>query len=173
MEEAQASAGGYSHHSRNHSAATITGPLPTDSMVTVRLSDPPVASSLEISSGTNNNVIPVDGQVLGARQEANALCSNNHLITNEEAVILDDEDDSQDLGRRSMHSMTSIAEEEQSIRMSGTVRSRSDTSGSFSSNGSAQVDWDELEKSEEQAPRDEGSDEVRRCCSTITAISLF
>ncbi len=42
-----------------------------------------------------------------------------------------------------------------------TLRSRSESSGSFSSsNGSAQVDWDELEKEEVQAPRDEGSDEV-------------
>ena len=43
-----------------------------------------------------------------------------------------------------------------------TPRSRSDSSGTCSSSdGSAQVDWEELEKEEVQAPRDEGSDEVR------------
>ena len=42
-----------------------------------------------------------------------------------------------------------------------TLRSRSSSSGTFSSSdGSAQVDWDELEKEEVEAPRDEGSDEV-------------
>lgn len=43
-------------------------------------------------------------------------------------------------------------------------RSRSNSSGTLSSVGSAHVDWDELDKSEEQAPRDECSDEV--CCKT-------
>ena len=173
MEEAQASAGGYSHHSRNHSTATITGPLPTDSMVSVRLSDPPVASSVEISTPSDDNVFPVDGQGFQARQNVDAMCSDNNIIYNEDAIILEDGDHSQDLERQPTLSMASIAEEEQSIRTSGTIRSRSDTSGSFSSNGSVQVDWDELEKSEEQAPRDEGSDEVRRCYLMIPAFSLF
>lgn len=42
-----------------------------------------------------------------------------------------------------------------------SIRSRSDSTGTFSSIGSVHVDWDELDKSEEQAPRDEGSGEVR------------
>lgn len=42
-----------------------------------------------------------------------------------------------------------------------TVRSRSNSSTTASSSNSTRVDWDELERSEEQEPRDEGSDEVR------------
>ena len=56
-------------------------------------------------------------------------------------------------------SMPSI-QEEQSETASFTVRSRSNSSGTFSSTESAHLDWDELEKNESQAPRDEGSDEV-------------
>ncbi len=62
--------------------------------------------------------------------------------------------------RQSSRSMGSFEEEDQSTI---TLRSRSDSSGTFSSSdGSAQVDWDELEKEEDQAPRDVGSDEVSR-----------
>lgn len=60
--------------------------------------------------------------------------------------------------RQSSRSIGSFEEEDHSTI---TLRSRSDSSGTFSSSdGSAQVDWDELEKEEDQAPRDEGSDEV-------------
>ena len=61
--------------------------------------------------------------------------------------------------RASTASMPSILEETLGSP-SGTFRSRSDSSGTLSSASSAQVDWEELEKSEEQAPRDGGSDEV-------------
>ncbi len=157
MEEARI-ASGAQNHSRHPSTSTISGPLPTDSMVTVRLSDPPVASTLETSFQTNGHVTPLDGQVLGGQQRTGSMHTDRLPDTNENAVVC--EEDSQDIKRQSTISLASIMEEEQSIRTSGTIRSRSDTSGSFSSNGSAQVDWDELEKSEEQAPRDEGSDEV-------------
>ncbi|KAL6715151.1 hypothetical protein ACLMJK_007415 [Lecanora helva] len=153
MEESTVASG----HSRQHSAATITGPLPTDSMVTVRLSDPPVASLDQPSSRRGSHVTSVDTQVLEAPEETNIMRRLTALGTEEDGVILDDV--SVGIRRESTISMASIPEEEESIRTSGTMRSRSDTSGSFSSDGSAQVDWDELEKSEEQAPRDEGSDE--------------
>lgn len=47
-----------------------------------------------------------------------------------------------------------------------TVRSRSNSSTTASSSNSTPVDWDELERSEEQEPRDEGSDEVRSTYKT-------
>ncbi|KAI4196822.1 MAG: hypothetical protein LQ350_006335 [Teloschistes chrysophthalmus] len=56
-------------------------------------------------------------------------------------------------------SMPSIAEEGDNVQDSRSFRSRSDSSGTLSSNGSTHVDWEELDKSEESAPRDEGSDE--------------
>lgn len=58
---------------------------------------------------------------------------------------------------------TPILEENQNPA-SRVLRSRSNSSGTFSSLASAHVDWDELDKSEEQAPRDECSDEV---CSLL------
>lgn len=134
-------------HSRHPSTSTImSGPLPTDSMVTVRLSDPPVASSLEKIHPSRHHVAPLV-------EETDSISD-----TFENAIISGQE--IQDMARDSMASMTSVVEDEPSIATSGTIRSRSDTSGSFSSSNSVQVDWEELEKSEEQAPRDEGSDEV-------------
>ena len=55
-------------------------------------------------------------------------------------------------------SMPSMGDEGESV---STVRSRSNSSTTASSSNSTHVDWDELERSEEQEPRDEGSDEVR------------
>lgn len=62
--------------------------------------------------------------------------------------------------RGSVSSGESIAEEAAQSTLS-TLALGSKRSGSFSSVVSAQVDWHELDKSEEQVPRDEGSDEVR------------
>jgi hypothetical protein len=42
------------------------------------------------------------------------------------------------------------------------TRSRSESSATEMSDGSGEVNWEELEKTEEQEPRDEGSDEVCR-----------
>ena len=64
--------------------------------------------------------------------------------------------------RESSATTVSFVECGSSDATSITIRSRSDSSGTFSSIGSAHVDWEELDKSEEQAPRDEGSDEVRQ-----------
>lgn len=136
------------------------------SMVTVRLSDTPVASSSEISpkhqiteaelaqylpetqkqeletSLHHHHKSVVSAQFLsGTEGQHTDLGESNSLETDEDAIIVGEEI------RNSSASMASI-------------RSRSDSSGStLSSNGSVQVDWEELEKSEEQAPRDEGSDE--------------
>ena len=130
-------------------------PLPTDSsMVTVRLSDPLVVPASAISPDNQISVATLahylPGQDLGLHENTldtstatshGLLQGNNGTDPDENAVVLGED------YQESTVSMTSL-------------RSRSDSSGSsLSSNGSAQVDWDELEKSEEQAPRDEGSDE--------------
>ncbi|KAL9014459.1 MAG: hypothetical protein Q9173_000895 [Seirophora scorigena] len=65
----------------------------------------------------------------------------------------------QRMHRMSTTSMPSIAEEGDSAPVARSSRSRSDSSGTLSSAGSNRVDWEELDKSEEAAPRDEGSDE--------------
>ncbi|KAL9599420.1 MAG: hypothetical protein Q9219_003857 [cf. Caloplaca sp. 3 TL-2023] len=55
--------------------------------------------------------------------------------------------------------MPSIAEEGVSGHGPPSSRSRSDSSSTRSSASSSHVDWEQLDKSEEAAPRDEGSDE--------------
>ena len=109
--------------------------------------------------------------------ESDAQCSNGlrtmHIqdpVPSPTQVSLDDVDSGSNtlqdeleqlprLHRASTISMPST-QEEQSETVSITVRSRSNSSGTFSSTESAHLDWDELEKNESQAPRDEGSDEV-------------
>ncbi|KAL9028415.1 MAG: hypothetical protein Q9196_003220 [Gyalolechia fulgens] len=61
--------------------------------------------------------------------------------------------------RMSTISMPSIAEEVDLVPRPASFRSRSDSSGTLSSSSSAHVDWEELTRAEEAAPRDEGSDE--------------
>lgn len=138
--------------------------LPTDSMVTVRLSNssnsPLIddASILEerIEAPTHEAVPDMIEEESAMVEEDSITGSDRHRITS-----LEDLKYLQKGHRASTTSMLNIVEEETSESTSGTIRSRSDSSGTFSSAGSAHVDWEELEKSEEQAPRDEGSDEVR------------
>ena len=127
-------------------------------MVTVRLSDPPAASTFDTSFQAQNDISLLQNHQFQARRETTPANAESKSNIHENAVILKKE--SQDIERESTISMASTMEEDRSLPPCGSPRSRSNTSGSFSSNGSAQVDWDELERSEEQAPRDEGSDEV-------------
>lgn len=151
METVEIASGGQSDI-RHHSAETPEGPLPTDSMVTVRLSNSSVGAILDTSPRDQDHE-SVDVQDAPLYEDTVSNVPNNN-----DATLL--EEDKEEFPRESMTSMTSIVEDEHSTSTSGTLRSRSDSSGTLSSVGSAQVDWDELEKSEEQAPRDEGSDEV-------------
>ena len=157
MEEAKVASGARTH-SRHASTSTVHSLLPTDSMVTVRLSDPPVASITDPCSQTERRNTSSSNVLLEEQRGPNSMYTDNVSDANEDAVVF--EEDSPKIETQSKNQMANIAEEGHSIHTSSTIRSRSDTSGSFSSNGSAQVDWDELERSEEQAPRDEGSDEV-------------
>ena len=152
---------------RHHSTSTVDGPLPTDSMVTVELSDSPVASISERSSYDNIEVhndpeehsLGVDRSHNEAQeQQESALVDQRSSIDDENAIIF--EEDPKELSRESTASMASIVEDRGSLSAASTIRSRSDSSGTLSSTESVHVDWDELERSEEQAPRDEGSDEV-------------
>ncbi len=149
----------------DHDAALVkesdTRLLPTDSMVTVRLSDPLVVPSSAISPENQISVATLaqflpdsGGQGLVLHESTMEASHNNHASP---GGRLSQDEDSIDPNEDAI----APGEEYQESTLSMTsVRSRSDSSGSaLSSNGSAQVDWDELEKSEEQAPRDEGSDE--------------
>lgn len=132
--------------------------LPTDSMVTVRLSDPLVVPSSAISPDNQISVAAL-AQFLPGQDPA--LCehtfdaSHNNHTSYGQGLSQDDKSTDPD-----EHAVVLEEEYQESTVSMTSIRSRSDSSGStLSSNGSAQVDWDELEKSEEQAPRDEGSDE--------------
>ena len=122
----------------------------TDSMVTIRLSDstltPPGDCAIEDSP--TEMLFPKD-QVATTTDDSDA----RDTILEKEVKLF------QRSHRTSTVSMPSIAEEH-SVPQPPSIRSRSDSSGTLSSSaGSAHVDWEELDKSEESAPRDEGSDE--------------
>ncbi len=157
METAEVASGGQSD-TRHHSATSIEGPLHADSMDTVRLSDSPVAALSDISPNNHTAEESLNHELAEVQEQDTTPHESAIPDVHENAIIL--EGDKEEFPRESMASMTSIVEDEPSIFTSGTLRSRSDSSGTLSSTGSVQVDWDELEKSEEQAPRDEGSDEV-------------
>jgi hypothetical protein len=137
-------------------------PLPTDSMVTVRLSETsvtPMADVLSIASSPEplycNPLLGFERTDYTAHgNNAESHTQNNEVAFNIKAIP------PPNVERESRASSIGIAEEQQTEIRRNTPRSQSRSRGSFSSMGSAHVDWDQLDKSEEQAPRDEGSDEV-------------
>ncbi|KAL8872255.1 MAG: hypothetical protein Q9174_002090 [Haloplaca sp. 1 TL-2023] len=138
----------------------------TDSMVTIRLSDstitplddfaieespidtPPTEETGEHSTDTEENTSLV-----------HEFKSSPEVIDAEARVLEEEVKLFQRSHRMSTISMPSIAEEAVPGDEPHSLRSRSNSSGTLSSNGSTHVDWEELDKSEEAAPRDEGSDE--------------
>lgn len=136
--------------------------LPTDSMVTVRLSDPLVVPSSAISPNNQVSVATL-AQFLPDPSGQDSVLYEDTLDTSHDNHSPLGMDFLQDVNGPDPFDEDAIAPgedyQESTISMT-SVHSRSDSSSSTrSSNGSAQVDWDQLEKSEEQAPRDEGSDE--------------
>lgn len=136
--------------------------LPTDSMVTVWLSDPLVVPSSAISPNNQVSVATLV-QFLPDQSGQDSVLHEDTLDTSHDNHSPLSMDFLQDVNGPDPLDEDAIAPgedyQESTISMT-SVHSRSDSSSSTrSSNGSAQVDWDQLEKSEEQAPRDEGSDE--------------
>ena len=161
-------------HEKQHSADINTSssdrrpesahdrPMPTDSMVTVRLSsetansDKSHPSSFTRTSAAEPVRKSIRFSFIGGLDGAG-------ISTESDEVAIDDSPgmvSSTEENRASLTSISTAHEDDTLASVASTIRSRSDSSGTLSSNGSAQVDWDELDKSEEQAPRDEGSDEV-------------
>lgn len=144
--------------SRRHS--TIQNSiLPTDSMVTVRLSGSPLPlpSNQDVDSHKESFA---KAFVVQNSSSIKTSCNVNDDIELAVAPTHVEEEHTPEEQRGSVATMPITPGEDIVTSSASTVRSRSDSSGTFSSTDSAQVDWDELEKSEEQAPRDEGSDEV-------------
>ena len=136
-------------------------PLPTDSMITVRLSDSSHVTQLDTS--TPRTSIPGSNRKSIRFSQPPVVEDNSSFSENDEAIMDEDVEARpvSDARRESITSLSSIRDCISQASEPSSGRSRSDSSGTLSSNGSAQVDWDELDKSEEQAPRDQGSDEVR------------
>ena len=141
---------------------TDSNPIPTDSMVTVRLSDP-TPPSLE-------GEVTLDCEYTSPYYEdEETVIVHDSEPSNEDTIVeTDDVEQVSELAAKTkLHristassSMPSIREEVESEHSSGTFHARSNSSGTASSADTTTVDWDELEKTEEQEPRDEGSDEV-------------
>lgn len=152
---------------RPHS--TQNSSLPTDSvghMDTIRLSDCSQISSIPIPTPDRTS-LALESLRISVRDSHPPPIDESPIVCEEdEGISVDDiraATPTTSNHRQSSMSITSSQEEDSLASATSTVRSRSDSSGTLSSNGSAgstQVDWDELERSEEQAPRDEGSDEV-------------
>ena len=137
-------------------------PPSTNSMITVRLSDtmfefPAVEMAYE----------PVGDDLAGdemPKPEINQTLikegKSRKRLEHHSFQFLDNDFKKASLGNGDWRASRSINEVESSRSTLGSFRSRSESSGTSSSVASAHVDWDELDKSEEQAPRDECSDEV-------------
>jgi len=156
-----------SNYTDNAVKPTVRNQQSSDSMVTVRLSDPEPEVSIhnEITEEEALEEFPEmgDEEDFAAKTDNQIVYEHQAPMSPEEAKVVQriHRDSVTSIQRESVLSMLSAVEEGGSDTASRTIRSRSDSSGTYSSNGSAHVDWDELDKSEEQAPRDEGSDEVR------------
>ena len=131
--------------------------ISTNSMVTVRLSDATISPSMIEAFAQEEAAAeePFYNDESAAEELESAIDRNRNSVSFSEDLNFMEKS-----YRASTASVPSILDEGNLGSTSGTFRSRSDSSGTFSSAGSAHVDWEELEKSEEQAPRDEGSDEV-------------
>lgn len=120
--------------------------LPRDSMVTVRLSEPPsltVDTSLGTSEKANREAI--DGSMGGLEELQNSLGAE------EESPRITMMDPNGEV-------LSPTGSE------SGSERDAESRRGSDSSEASVEgggVNWEELEKTEEKEPRDESSDDVR------------
>ena len=127
-------------------------PLPTDSMVTVPLSETDGAHGAE-----------GDEDAVATLQQPEIIVEEKRLSsrpTSAEIMQAIRERDSQDgsVHTPSINSPTiSLPDEETPQTPRSGERSRSDSNGS---NHSAHVDWAELEKKEEQEPQEEGQDDV-------------
>ena len=134
--------------------------LSTDSMATVRLSasEPyladdaahrPITTTVHYETDLDEYAVEetLDGHINDANQVGIAGAVENMSFHSHE--------------HRASIASSSVPSIEEEKESASTIRSRSNSSTTASSSNSTHVDWDELERSEEQAPRDEGSDEVR------------
>jgi hypothetical protein len=125
--------------------------LPHDSMVTVRLSEPPsltvvtqsIAMSDQQQDGSGEN-IPLQTPDLNieSREDLDTALSSGH------SIYVDEESQSVDLLQETS---------DEQLQVDADERQGSD---STEDSGDGEVNWAELEKTEEQEPRDQDSEDV-------------
>ena len=140
-----------------HDTSNKTEP-PTNSMVTVRLSDTLSLVGEEFSKenvehSPNKEPFP---EVLNDLDMSSRETTKAEI--EEERAIIADYEESRELTRKSTSAST--PDHTSLGHRSISIMNRRDTRDSSSSGESAHVDWEELDKNEEQEQRDEGSDDV-------------
>lgn len=159
-----------SHSPDGHVEFTARNQHSTDSMVTIRLSDPGVSSDTDLSCPRSTAKVeaPEEFPKMVDVNNSKAVESNSALYEHQAPMLEEEANIAQSIHQESVASsqresavamLSAIEDGSSDTTTPMSIRSRSDSTGTFSSIGSAHVDWDELDKSEEQAPRDEGSDE--------------
>ncbi|KAL9037578.1 MAG: hypothetical protein Q9214_005638, partial [Letrouitia sp. 1 TL-2023] len=155
----------------SEAAPRVSDPMSTDSMVTIRLSNSPITptadSTIDVSlvdpSLQGNNDQAADQKSINTSEGQVAPEAPGQNNDDSDTLVADEVKLFQRSHRMSTVSLPSIKEEEKeeegSNQDSKSLRSRSDSSSTRSSAVSAFVDWEELDKTEESVPRDEGSDE--------------
>lgn len=127
--------------------------MPHDSMVTVRLSEPPNLS--------------VNTAIIGGHKETQESIQNGRTSDIMQEVVDEDLQEQEDSPRITMvdpnGEVMSPNGSESAVSDNGNSRRGSESSGS-SEEG---VNWEELEKTEEQEPRDQGSDDVSPDCFNV------
>lgn len=160
--------GGENEVSPQHSESS---PPSTNSMITVRLSGTmfefPAAEMAYEPVG--DDLAGDEMPKLERKQAVIKEGKSRRRLEHHSFQFLDNDFKKASSGNGDWRASRSIVEEESSRSTLGSFRSRSNSSGTSSSVASAHVDWDELDKSEEQAPRDECSDEV--CSHWTTSIN--
>lgn len=151
--------GGENEISPQHNGSS---PPSTNSMITVRLSDTMFEfPAAEMAYETVGDDLAGDEMPkLEGKQALIKEGKSRKRLEHHSFQFLDNDFKKASSENGDWRASRSIVEEESSRSTLGSFRSRSNSSGTSSSVASAHVDWDELDKSEEQAPRDECSDEV-------------
>lgn len=130
-------------------------PLPTDSMVTVSLSESDASQTTEREEDATTTFSQAEITIVENRISSRPSSLDIVRGLNREQESQGEDEESNSVVDFDSPSVSSPGELHiQTPTTPGRLRSNSD-----SSERSAQVDWEELEKTEEQEPREEGSDE--------------
>ena len=140
----------------DHDTSDTTDTI-TDSMVTIRLSDAPSTAGANFSNPRSPKHEPFPE----IQNDSEPPSKDVQDELNEE-VLVDEYDEPPEPIRKSTTSTSISGEVKQASQghRSISIIARRDTRGSSSSGESVHVDWEELDKNEEQEQRDEGSDDV-------------